>query len=110
LLNIKAFADSFQMYDLLGARSRAYALAYPFVELALGVACLLHFQLRWVYIADILIMGFGAIGVVRSVLDKRQIQCACLGSVFDLPMSTVTIVENSIMVAIGLTLLILGVF
>jgi cation transport ATPase len=110
LLNVKAFADSFQMYDLLAARSRTYALAYPFVELALGVACLLHFQLRWVYIADIVIMGFGAIGVIQSVLDKRKIQCACLGSVFDLPMSTITIIENSIMVAVGLALLFLGVF
>jgi cation transport ATPase len=107
LLDVRAFANSFQMYDLLAARSRAYALAYPFIELALGIACLLHFQLRLVYIADIVIMGFGALGVIQSVLDKRKIQCACLGSVFNLPMSTVTIIENSVMVAIGIILLIL---
>ncbi|TAE40848.1 MAG: heavy-metal-associated domain-containing protein [Runella slithyformis] len=107
LLDVRAFANSFQMYDLLAARSRAYALAYPFIELALGVACLLHFQPRYVYMADIVIMGFGAMGVIQSVLDKRKIQCACLGSVFNLPMSTVTIIENTVMVLIGIALLML---
>lgn len=106
LLDVKAFADSFQMYDLLAVRSRIYALAYPFIELALGIACLVHFQPRLVYMTDIVIMGFGAIGVLKSVLDKRQIRCACLGTVFNLPMSTVTIIENSVMVAIGIVLLV----
>ncbi|MES2519865.1 MAG: heavy-metal-associated domain-containing protein, partial [Bacteroidota bacterium] len=63
------------------------------------------FQTQWVYIADIVIMGFGALGVIQSVVDKRKIRCACLGSVFNLPMSTVTIVENSLMVLIGIVLL-----
>ncbi|MDF7818487.1 cation transporter [Runella sp. MFBS21] len=108
LLNLKDFADSFAMYDLLAARSRFYALAYPFIELGLGIACLVHFQPQLTYIADIAIMGFGALGVVKSVLDKRKIRCACLGAVFNLPMSTVTIIENSIMVAIGAILLILN--
>jgi hypothetical protein len=54
----------------------------------------------------LLVMGFSAIGVVRAVLTKTKIQCACLGTVFQLPMSTVTIVEDVGMVAMaGLMLL-----
>nr|MCU0325390.1 heavy-metal-associated domain-containing protein [Spirosomataceae bacterium] len=68
--------------------------------------CLVHFQPQMVYIADIIIMGFGAIGVIQSVFDKRKIRCACLGSVFNLPMSTVTIIENTIMVVVGVILLV----
>jgi len=105
LLDVKAFAESFQMYDLLAAKLPVYGKVYPFIELALGVLCLIHFQTQWVYIADIVIMGFGALGVIQSVVDKRKIRCACLGSVFNLPMSTVTIVENSLMVLIGIILL-----
>ena len=37
LLDLRAFADTYQTYDFVAARSRAYALAYPFIEL-LGVA------------------------------------------------------------------------
>ena len=107
LLDIKAFAESFQMYDLLAEKLPVYGKIYPFIELGLGVLCLIHFQVNFIYLADIVIMGFGALGVIQSVLDKRKIKCACLGSVFNLPMSTITIIENSLMVAIGIILLIL---
>lgn len=105
LLDIKSFAESFQMYDLLAAKLPVYGKVYPFIELGLGILCLIHFQLYYVYLADIIIMGFGALGVIKSVLDKRKIRCACLGSVFNLPMSTITIIENSLMVMIGIILL-----
>ena len=50
----------------------------------------------------------GAIGVIRSVLRKETIQCACLGTVFNLPMSTVTIVENLGMAAMAAWMLYFG--
>ena len=105
LLDVKAFAESFQMYDLLAAKLPVYGKIYPFIELGLGILCLVHFQLNYVYWADIIIMGFGALGVIQSVVNKRKIKCACLGTVFNLPMSTVTIIENSLMVLIGIILL-----
>jgi copper chaperone CopZ len=105
LLDVKAFAESFQMYDLLAAKLPVYGKIYPFIELGLGILCLIHFQPNFVYLADIIIMGFGALGVIQSVLDKRKIRCACLGSVFNLPMSTITIIENSLMILIGIVLL-----
>lgn len=107
LLDVKAFAESFQMYDLLAAKAPIYGKIYPFIELTLGLLCLIHFQEKYVYIADIIIMGFGALGVIQSVVDKRKIKCACLGTVFNLPMSTVTIIENSVMVIIGIVLLLM---
>jgi hypothetical protein len=51
-------------------------------------------------------MGISSIGVIKSVLNKRKIQCACLGAVFNLPMSTVTIIEDLLMVAMAATTLI----
>jgi hypothetical protein len=105
LLDVKAFAESFQMYDLLAAKLPVYGKIYPFIELGLGLLCLVHFQPNYVYWADIVIMTFGALGVIQSVVDKRKIRCACLGTVFNLPMSTITIIENSLMVLIGIILL-----
>jgi hypothetical protein len=46
-------------------------------------------------------MGFSSIGVIQSVLNKKKIQCACLGAVFNLPMSTVTIIEDLLMVSMA---------
>ncbi len=94
LLDIRAFADAYASYDLLAARWHGWGLAYPFIELALGIAYLAHVSPAFTHWATILIMGFSAIGVIRAVMKKSQIQCACLGTVFKLPMSTVTIVED----------------
>jgi hypothetical protein len=94
LLDVRAFATAYAGYDLLAARWKGWGLVYPFVELALGMAYLANYNPVLTSWVTIIVMGFSAIGVVRAVLSKTQIQCACLGTVFKLPMSTVTIVED----------------
>ena len=105
LLDLTGFADSYSGYDLLAKRWRGYGFVYPFIELALGVAYLIHFQPFVTNIATIIVMGFSTIGVLQSVLNKRKIQCACLGAVFNLPMSTVTIIEDLLMAAMAACML-----
>lgn len=46
-------------------------------------------------------MGISIIGVIQSVLQKRKIKCVCLGTGFNLPMSTVTIIEDGLMIAMA---------
>ncbi|MDC0001686.1 heavy-metal-associated domain-containing protein [Flavobacteriaceae bacterium] len=104
-LNLTGFAESYAMYDILAKRVKVYGLLYPFIELILGVAYLTGFEPTITYIATICIMGFSSIGVIQSVLDKKKIRCACLGAVFNLPMSMVTIIENLIMVLMALIML-----
>jgi hypothetical protein len=43
-------------------------------------------------------MGVSIIGVLQSVLKKQKIRCACLGAVFNIPMSTITIMEDALMI------------
>lgn len=104
-LNLTGFAESYAMYDILAKRVKVYGLVYPFIELILGVAYLTGFEPTITYIATICIMGFSSIGVIQSVLDKKKIRCACLGAVFNLPMSMVTIIENLTMVLMALIML-----
>lgn len=108
LLNINAFADAYTGYDLLARRWRGWALVYPFVELALGMAYLAHLDGPLLNGLTVLVMGFSAIGVIQAVTSKRRIQCACLGAVFKLPMSTVTIVEDLGMVTMALWMIAMG--
>jgi hypothetical protein len=42
---------------------------------------------------------------VQSLLNKRQIQCACLGTALKLPMTQATFIENAIMIAMALAML-----
>lgn len=101
LLDVRAFADAYAGYDLLAARWPAWGKLYPFVELGLGIAYLVNFAPAWTNAVTLAVMGFSAIGVIRAVLRKQQIRCACLGAVFNLPMSTVTIVEDVAMAAMA---------
>ncbi len=101
LLNLKGFADSYSSYDVLAKNVYAYGYVYPFIELALGIAYLTGFNMQITNIATIIVMGFSSIGVIQAVSNKRRIQCACLGAVFNLPMSTVTIIEDLLMVAMA---------
>jgi hypothetical protein len=101
LLDIKAFADAYAGYDLLAKRWHGWGMIYPFVELGLGLAYLANWNpliTNWI---TLIIMGFSAIGVIHAVMDKRSIRCACLGTVFKLPMSTVTIIEDLGMVVMA---------
>jgi copper chaperone CopZ len=101
LLDVRAFADAYAGYDLIAARWRGWGHLYPFVELAFGIAYLTNFAPRFTNAAVVIVMGISAIGVIRAVMNKQQIRCACLGAVFNLPMSTVTIVEDVAMVAMA---------
>jgi hypothetical protein len=58
VFNLSGFADGFQKYDLLARRFRAYALAYPFIELALGLGYLAFWRPATVYAATVIILGF----------------------------------------------------
>jgi copper chaperone CopZ len=94
LLDVEAFANSYAMYDVVAKRFKPWGYVYPFIETALGLAFLFHFQMvaaTWVALALSLI---GAVGVIQANLSKQTIQCACLGTVFKLPMSVVTVIEN----------------
>ena len=101
MLDLRGFADSYGTYDLLAKKWYGYGFVYPFIELALGIAYLLQWQPFYTNIVTIVVMGFSSIGVIQSVLNKRKIKCACLGAVFNLPMSTVTIIEDLLMVAMA---------
>jgi hypothetical protein len=105
LLDVQAFADSYAMYDIVARRSRGYALAYPFIELALGLAYLAPVPMVAVNLVTLIVMGVSAVGVVQSLAAKRKIRCACLGAVFNLPMSTVTLVEDLLMAGMAAAML-----
>jgi copper chaperone CopZ len=101
MLNLKGFAESYVMYDVVAKRLPAWAYVYAFTELALGIAFLINFNPLITNSVTFVVMSISIIGVLQSVLNKKKIQCACLGAVFNLPMSTVTIIEDALMIAMS---------
>lgn len=107
LLNVSKFADAFATYDIIARHSRAYALAYPWIEVALGLMFVTGTLLPVANVLTAAVMGTGLIGVIAAVRKRQVIQCACLGTAFNLPMSSVTIIENSVMIAMALGMLVI---
>ncbi len=106
LLDLRGFASSYAMYDLLAKKAPSYGFVYPFIELALGTAYLLAYKPMLVNVMTLVVMTFSSIGVVLAVANKQKIRCACLGMGFNLPMTTVTIVEDLLMAAMAAWMLI----
>jgi copper chaperone CopZ len=105
LLNLSAFASAYRGYDLIAAKSAAYAYAYPFIELALGIAYLVRWNpvaTNWITLAVMLV---SAAGVLNALRKGQLIECACLGTVFKLPMSKVTLIEDLSMAAMAAAML-----
>lgn len=108
LLNLKGFAESYSMYDIVAKRWSGWGYVYAFTELALGFAFLTGFNPILTNLITFVVMTVSIIGVLQSVLNKRKIKCACLGEVFKLPMSSITIIEDALMIGMsGVMLLIL---
>lgn len=99
------FADGFAMYDLLAKHFRPYAYVYPYIELALGFAWLLVFRPVETAWATIAVFGFGAVGVLLAIKNKLNVNCACMGNVLQVPLSTVTLWEDMLMIGMSIALL-----
>lgn len=106
LFDLEGFADGFQMYDLAAKRLRAYAYAYPFIELGLGLGYLAHWMPLLVYSLTVIVMVFGSIGVLVALQKGLDLECACMGSILSVPLSTVALVEDLGMAAMAAVMLI----
>ncbi len=105
LLDLRGFVDTYRGYDLFARRSKGYAWAYPFIELGLGIAYLVDAWPVVVNAVTLVVMAVGAVGVLRVLLDKRSIRCACLGTALNLPMTKVTLVEDLTMATMAAVML-----
>ena len=105
LLDLKAFADSYATYDIIAKKWKSWGYVYGFIELGLGIAYLTGFNPLLTNAITFFVMSVSIVGVLQSVLNKRKIKCACLGAVFNLPMSTVTIIEDALMIGMSFVML-----
>ena len=101
LLDLRGFVSAYAMYDLLAARVTAYGWVYPFLEVGLGLAYLAVPGEANLHLATLGLMAFSSVGVILAVTRGEKLKCACMGTAFNLPMTTVTIVEDLGMAAMA---------
>lgn len=104
-INLLNFAKGYAEYDLIAKRFYWYGFLYPFFELGLSFA---YFKNIYPYITNIvtaMLMSVSAIGVGLKLRQTEKVMCACLGMVFKVPMTYVTLIENILMVGMAIVML-----
>lgn len=105
IINWHHFAEAYSMYDIIAQRTRLYAYAYPIIELVLGIAYLFRLFPIATNLITFIVMLISSIGVALELLKRRTITCACLGVVFKIPMTYVTLFEDILMAGMAFGML-----
>lgn len=102
LFDIDAFVDRFSKYDIISSRTRIYGYLFPLIELGIGLAYLGHYQpmlTSWV----MLIVGIVSVTGILTQFKKREaLSCVCIGSIGNIPLCVVTVIENALMIGLAL--------
>ncbi len=103
LMDIERFATVFLSYDLLAQRWVRYGYFYPFVEAGAGMMMITGI-FNWISApAAFIIATIGAVSVFKAVyIDKRTLQCACVGGDSKVPLGFVSLTENLMMIGMAL--------
>lgn len=104
-LDLKGFAQAYSSYDIVSQKWVGWAYLYPFIELSLGLMFLFNLFPFYANLCTLVVLSVSSVGVIRSVRSNQKIKCACLGTGFNLPMTTVTIIEDLSMVVMSTIML-----
>lgn len=107
LYDLKGFVQGFKTYDIIAKRFTAFAYAFPFIEITLGAMYLAGFMFLWQNITALIITSLGIYSAYAVIKKKEEVQCVCLGTFFNLPMTKVTLIENGTMFAMVLFMLLM---
>lgn len=103
IINWKKFTQGFRSYDPCAMRSKWYAYIYPVIEIVLGLAYAFRFQPEFLMnFVTIIVLSVTSIGIFRILHRGDEVQCACLGGFFNIPISWFTIFENALMISMAI--------
>lgn len=93
-LDLRGFAGHFSQYDIIARAIPAYAFVYPFIELGLGIAYLMDMSVAVTAVLTLVILGIREIGIIQTVMQKRDIPCGCMGTTALFPINYATVAAN----------------
>lgn len=107
LVGIEVFIKVAPLYDLIAKRFGPYKYLYPLIQVLLGG---MYIVAALPILRDLLTIAMalsGLVGMIQVVSKRGPIKLSYLGTILRLRFSTVTIIENTVMVVLG-TLMLIG--
>jgi glutaredoxin len=106
LQDIGAFVMTFQKYDFFTKAMPPYGRIYPLLELALGLGLLSGIAPFVTGVVSVIIGTAGGASIFKAVyIDKKDLNCGCVGGNSKVPLGLVSFIENGVMAAMGIYLL-----
>lgn len=107
LQDLLSFATGFIQYDLIARRYVPYSYVYPFVEAGAGILMIAGI-LTWVAAPAALIVGtIGAVSIIKAAfIEKRDLDCACVGGGSEVPLGFLSLTENLMMIAMSIWMMV----
>lgn len=99
IINFKGFVESFVEYDFISKKFLPYAYAFPFFELFFALSLLTTRNYPWIMWTCLVFYAINLASVTNALLKKKMFMCACLGGVFKVPLSYVSLLESLTMIA-----------
>lgn len=107
LIDLHGFVTGFQQYDFIAKKFKFYGYAYPFIEIGLGILYLIGLMFLWQNILVVILASIGIYTAYKYIGHADQIECVCLGTIFKLPMTWVTLSENVLMLVMVLFMIVM---
>lgn len=104
-LDYSGFVKNYKNYDLLSKALPAWAYTFPFIELLLGIGFLIGWEIQILVAITLVVHAIALIGILWALKKGEKINCACMGTVLNVPLGGVTILENTLMVLMALFML-----
>lgn len=102
LQNLLSFATGFVQYDLIARKYVLYSYVYPFVEAGAGILMLGGIATWIAAPAALFVSTVGAVSVIKAVyVEKRDINCACVGGGSRVPLGFISLTENLMMIVMS---------
>jgi len=105
-VTLRDFAAGYQSYDLIAGRAPVWGYLYPFIELALGLALFVGPAPIVLPITAVLSLEAAA-SVAIKLARRERFTCVCLGTIFNIPLTYVSLAEYTVMFAMAVAMLVL---
>ena len=107
LQDLLSFVTGFVQYDLIAQKYVPYSYVYPFVEAGAGILMIAGL-FTWVAApAALIVSTIGAVSVFKAVyIEKRDLECACVGGGSSVPLGFISLTENLMMMAMSIWMLV----
>ncbi len=107
LQDLQSYANGFIQYDLLARHYVPYATVYALIE-TIGGVLMIAGLFTWIVAPIVLVATtLGAISIIKAVyIEKRDLECACVGGGKDVPLGFISLTENLMMMAMAIWMLV----